>query len=166
MYTPQLYVAASQELLSGMFFLPHTAWLSWALMKVSMVSSVLKTTTLWMLLCSALSSRWSRPSRSTAAADLRKSSLAVLFSGLLCLFSFWFCYKRVLLCCSCWPGTCFADQVGFKITEICLPLAPQYWDYRCVPSLVRFIYLFNQFDTSFNFLWKKKNINRKHQIVL
>jgi hypothetical protein len=38
------------------------------------------------------------------------------------LVSFW---DRVSLCSPGWPGTCFVDQAGLELTEICLPLPPQ-----------------------------------------
>ena len=27
-----------------------------------------------------------------------------------------------------WPGTCYVDQAGLKLTEIYLPLPPESWD--------------------------------------
>ena len=38
-----------------------------------------------------------------------------------CLFWFLFFWYRVSLCCLSCLGTCFIDQVGFELTEICLP---------------------------------------------
>lgn len=33
-----------------------------------------------------------------------------------------FCYDRVSLYISSWPGACYVHQAGLKFTEFCLPL--------------------------------------------
>ena len=58
-----------------------------------------------------------------------------LFYFLFCLFvCFCFFWDKVSLRNSPgYPGIHFVHQAGVKLTEICLPLPPGCWDYRCVP---------------------------------
>jgi hypothetical protein len=35
------------------------------------------------------------------------------------------------LCSPGYPETCYVDQAGFKLTEICLSVPPERWDCRC-----------------------------------
>jgi hypothetical protein len=47
---------------------------------------------------------------------------------LLCNFVFEMRQGDVLLCNPVWARILYIDQTGLKLTEICLPLSPNYWD--------------------------------------
>lgn len=54
-------------------------------------------------------------------------------------FYFSFPLKQVLLCSPGWPRTLLVDQPSLKVTEVCLPLLPEYLKTRTTtPSLTLF----------------------------